>query len=247
MDDESVRKGLWEAVTEYASRGLRPYAVLFLIEIGLFFVVATLPFFPGEQALYTSQSNQLSNEFQGASLFTQFSGIFVNNLRIALFEMVPGLGAALFAFSLYATARILEVVAISDKVSPLLVVLLLLLLFPHSWIELPAYAVATGEGLFLLYALWAAVTEERSFSLRIEGWQFAINLVIVIVMLLVAALFESAEIQLGATLFWVTWLPFAGLIALAITLNRRLNKMRKESRAELSNEIKKDDSSHLSA
>jgi uncharacterized membrane protein SpoIIM required for sporulation len=247
LEDKRTSEGLRSALAAYASRGLLLYLALFIIEVGLFFLVATLPFFPGEQAFYTAQSNQLNNEFQGASLFTQFWGIFTNNFRIALLEMIPGLGVALFGFSLYATARVLEVIANTDNVSPLLVLFLLLLLFPHSWIELPAYAVATGEGLFLLYAIWSFATGSRRINLRDEGWQLAINFIIVAVMLLVAALFESVEIQLGAGLFWITWLPFAGLIALAVLLNKRLMKIKKEDVAELSSGEKMDDSSHLSA
>jgi uncharacterized membrane protein SpoIIM required for sporulation len=247
---EPEKAGLRGAITEFASRGLLLYVILFLIEVGLFFVVASLPFFPGEQAAYTSQSNQINNEFANASLFTQFWGIFTNNFRIAAIELIPGFGVLLFGFSLYATARILEVIAITDHTSPLLVLIVLLLLFPHSYIELPAYAVATGEGLFLLYAIlkWlrGRAAGRSLVNWSVEGWQFAINLVIVTVMLLVAALFESVEIQLGADLFWITWVPFAGLIALTIILNRRLKRIRKEKRAQLSTEIKMDDSSHLS-
>ncbi len=85
----------------------------FLVEVGLFFVGREPPFFPGEQAAYTSQGNQINNEFANASLFTQFWGIFTNNFRIAAIEMIPGFGVVLFGFSLYATARILEVMAVS--------------------------------------------------------------------------------------------------------------------------------------
>jgi len=249
---EPEKAGLRGAITEFASRGLLLYVVLFLIEVGLFFVVASLPFFPGEQALYTSQSNQINSEFANASLLTQFWGIFTNNFRIAALEMIPGFGVLLFGISLYATARILEVISITDGTSAVLVIIILLLLFPHSYIELPAYAVATGEGLFLLYAIirWLGGKARGGSAVNwnVEGWQFVINLIIVTVMLLVAALFESVEIQLGADLFWITWVPFAGLIALTIILNRRLNKIRKENRERLSSTgIKMDDSSHLSA
>jgi uncharacterized membrane protein SpoIIM required for sporulation len=217
------------AVKEFARRGLLLCVLLFLIEVGLFFAVSSLPFFPGEQALYTNQSNQIGTEFQNATLFTQFSGIFVNNYRIALIEMIPGIGLLFFAFSLYATARILEVISINDHASPLIVVLVLLLLFPHSWIELPAYAVATAEGIFLLYAIgkWLFDSNGRgSVRWSAELGQLAINLVIVTVMLAVAALFESVEIQLGL-LFWVTWIPFAVLIAVVLVLNYRLSRIRK--------------------
>jgi uncharacterized membrane protein SpoIIM required for sporulation len=230
------RARVWSsAVREFARRGLILCVALFLIEVVLFFVIPALPFFPGEQALYTNQSNQLSNQFQGASLYTQFSGIFVNNYRIALIEMVPGIGLLLFAFSLYATARVLQVISIGDGVSPLLVVLLLLLLFPHSWIELPAYAVATAEGIFLLVAVFRWLARiggaGKRVSWRAEGVQLGINIVIVTVMLLVAALFESVEIQLGDW-FWVTWIPFAGIIGIVLVFNRRLLRIRKKLEAE---------------
>lgn len=247
LGDETRDAGLGEAIRAYASRGLLIYFALFVIQYALYFVVANLPFLPGEQTLYTNQNNQITNEFQGASLLAQFSGIFVNNFRIALIQMIPGLGAVFFATSLYVTARVIEVIAVSDQVSPLVVLLLLILLFPHSWIELPAYAVATGEGLFLLYAIWGFATGGRNLKFRDEVWQFVINFSIVTVMLLVAALFEAVEIQLGATLFWITWFPFAGLIVPAVVLNRRLNEIRKVNRARLASTIKMDDSSHLSA
>lgn len=223
------------AVKEFARRGLLLCVLLFLIEVGLFFLVSSLPFFPGEQALYTNQSNQIGNQFQHATLFTTFSGIFVNNYRIALIEMIPGLGVLFFGFSLYATARILQVISISDHASPIIVVLVLLLLFPHSWIELPAYAVATAEGIYLLYAIvkWLFDSTGRaSVHWNHELGQLLINVGIVTVMLLVAALFESVEIQLGGLLFLVTWIPFAVIIAVVLLLNRRLMRIRRQTKGD---------------
>ena len=248
MDPEPPSSRLQGAVKEYATRGIRLYLLLFVIEVGAFFVIASLPFLPGEKAFFTSQSNQINNEFQGVGFLGQFWGIFTNNFRIAAIELIPGLGAVFFAISLYETARIIEAIAGTDQASPVLVLVLLLLLFPHSYLELPAYAVATGEGLVLAYAIarWLLATGPSPVSLKVEFWQLALNVVVVAAMLLVAAVFESAEIQLGAMWFWVTWLPFVGLVALAISLYRKLNKIRNETRAELSSEAKKDDSSHLS-
>ena len=195
MGVEPAKTGIGGAITEFASRGLLLYVALFLIEVALFFVVANLPFFPGEQSLYTSQSNQISNEFQGASLFTQFWGIFTNNLRIALLEMIPDSVPRCSDSLCTRRPGYLEVTAISDNVSPLLVLIVLLLLFPHSWIELPAYAVATGEGVYLLYAILRWLRGKgggrSAANFGAEGWQFLINLIIVTVMLLLAALFRS--------------------------------------------------------
>jgi hypothetical protein len=163
--------------------------------------------------------------------------------------MIPGLGSALFAFSLYSTARIIEVDALTQGVSPVLLVLFLFI-FPYSYLELPAYAVATGEGLYLSYAIlrWLFSTGGRPVDFRAEAWQLFVNIMIVAVMLTVAALFESVELQLlqdEPALFWVTWVPFAGIVALAIVLNRRLGRMRREKSSGLSSQLKREDSPHL--
>ena len=237
------------ALSEYASRGLLLFVLLFLIEVGVFLLVVSLPFFPGEKAIFVNQSNQIGSEFKNASLATQFFGIFTNNFRIGLIEMIPGVGSALFAFSLYSTARIIEVEALTQGVSPVLLVLFLFI-FPYSYLELPAYAVATGEGLYLSYAIlrWLFSTGGRTVDFRGEAWQLFVNIMIVAVMLAVAALFESVELQLlqdNPAFFWVTWVPFAGIVALAIVLNRRLGRMRREKRSELSSQLKREDSPHL--
>jgi uncharacterized membrane protein SpoIIM required for sporulation len=249
LEEEPARKGLMGAISEYASRGLLLFVLLFLTEVGVFLLVVSLPFFPGEKAIFVSQSNQIGSEFKNASLATQFFGIFTNNFRIGLIEMIPGLGSALFAFSLYSTARIIEVDALTQGVSPVLLVLFLFI-FPYSYLELPAYAVATGEGLYLSYAIlrWLFSTGGRPVDFRAEAWQLFVNIMIVAVMLTVAALFESVELQLlqdEPALFWVTWVPFAGIVALAIVLNRRLGRMRREKSSGLSSQLKREDSPHL--
>jgi uncharacterized membrane protein SpoIIM required for sporulation len=221
------------AVKQFARRGLLLCLVLFLIEIVLFFVVSNLPFnSSGEQTFYTNQTKQISDQFQNASLPAEFWLIFTNNYNIALRELIPGLGPLLFGATLYATARGLEVISINDHISPLLVVLVLLLFFPHSWIELPAYAVATAESIFLLVAVfkWLFDTGEGKVKWKAELGQFVIYLAIVTAMLLVAALFESVEIQIGL-LFWVTWIPFAGIMALVVVLYHRLQRIRESEKA----------------
>jgi len=233
---QEKRESVWDsALKVFAHRGLILIVLLFIIEITIFFVVSALPFFPGEQAAYANQSNQTGTQFQGASLPTQFWGIFSNNYGIALRELVPGLGLVNFALPLYATARVLEVVSVQDHVSPFVLVLVLLLLFPHSWLELPAYAVAAAENILIVYACvrWLADSKGSAVSWRSELGLFVINFVIITVMLFVAALFESVELQIGL-LFWVTWIPFAAIIVLVALLFRRLLRMtRKKDRPEI--------------
>jgi uncharacterized membrane protein SpoIIM required for sporulation len=161
-----------QAIRQFAVRGLLLCLTLFLIEVGLFFAVTSIPFLPGEHAFYTSQANALSNQTGSSTSPQLFVLIFTNNFRIALIEMIPVLGAIFFAISIYATARVTQAIAGIDNVPALVLVLLLLLIFPHSFIELPAYAVATAEGMYLLYASvrwWAGSAEgcgERSGSSR---------------------------------------------------------------------------------
>jgi len=214
-----------QAVRQFALRGLLLCATLFLIEVGLFFAVSSSPFFPGEHSAYTSAANQLGNQTSSSTAPQLFTMIFTNNLRIALIEMIPVFGTIFFAISIYATARVTEAIAgIQGIPAPL--VLLLLFIFPYSYIELPAYAVATAEGIYLLYALVVRL-RGRGGSLSGEAVQFGINLIIMTVMLAVAALFEAVTIEIRVY-FWITWVPFIGLVLVVLWLNRRLSRIRRE-------------------
>ena len=225
----------WErAIRQFAVRGLLLCLTLFLIEVGLFFFVSSTPYFPGEQTLYTSQANQLSSQVSNSTSYQLLFQIFTNNLRIALIEMIPIVGTIFFAISIYATARVTQAIAGIDGVPALFLVVLLLVVFPHSFIELPAYAVATAEGLYLFYAIvkWLGATREGDPGrMGRELWQLAINLTIVTVMLAVAAVFETVEIVLG-THFWITWVPFIGMVLGVLWLNRRLSKIRRDEDGE---------------
>jgi uncharacterized membrane protein SpoIIM required for sporulation len=231
------KKSPWKtAIKRFARKGLILCAVMFVVEVILFFGVSSLPFLPGEKTAYQSQSSQLSSQFQNASLPTTFWGIFSNNYRIALLEFIPLFGPFLFAFSLYATARILEVEAITYGL-PAAILGISLFLLPHSWLELPAYGVATAEGLLLVYAAvkWIFIPKARgTISASAEGAQFVLYLAIVTVMLLIAALFEASEIALGEAypnspgLPFLTWIPFAVILVVALKLYSHLRKIGNE-------------------
>ena len=180
------KKSIWDAALRaFTHRGLIVIALIFLIEIVLFFAISALPFYPGEQADYANQSKQIGAQVQGASLPTQFWGIFSNNYGIAIRELVPGLGLVIFSVSIYATARILEVISVQDHVSPFVLVLVLLLLFPHSWLELPAYAVAAAESILIVYAFvkWLSDSKGGAVNWRSELGMFVINGELVVVLI----------------------------------------------------------------
>lgn len=235
--EENKETFMQTAVKLFAKRGLMLCVILFLIEVALFLIISSLPFFPGEKAFYAGQEGSLNNEFKNATVTTEFWGIFTNNYQIALREFIPVLGPILFAASMYATARVLEIIALNQGVPALLVAFILLLLFPHSWIELPAYAVATAESIWLTYAAvkWLFDTKGRAINWTAELGQLLIYFAIVTVMLLVAALFESVEIALEIPsdpfLFLVMWIPFAAIIAVVSVLYLRLARLRRQLKA----------------
>ncbi|MDA4121679.1 MAG: stage II sporulation protein M [Thaumarchaeota archaeon] len=238
LSGELEGQSRWDrAVRDYAVRGLLLCLTLFLIEVGVLFLVPSIPFFPGEKGYYISQANQLSNTTSHASGPQLFYDIFTNNYRISLIEMIPGLGVIFFAISMYVTARVSLAIAFNEpQPVPGAVLVILLFILPHSYLELPAYAVATAEGLYLLYAIIKVLSNSRGGDegrMTKEVWQLGINVLIVTVMLAVAALFETTEIVLGAFNAFLTWIPFIGIAYLVYRLNKRLSEIRKEAQMQV--------------
>ena len=145
----------------FVSRRLTFFGVLFAAELAVFIVLPSIPFLRGEQQSYTQQAQQLGNMLNGRTFLEQTWVVYFNNLRVALVEMIPGLGAVVFGASLYDTARVTQAIALTQNLPAGLLVLLLFIL-PHSWIELSAYPVATGEGILFLNSLlrWLLREEE---------------------------------------------------------------------------------------
>ncbi len=210
----------------FADRRVIFFAVLFVLELAVFIVLPSTPFMPGEQQSYTQQAQQLGNTLSGRTFLEQTWYIYSNNLRVGLVEMVPGLGAVIFGASLYETARVTQAIALNQNL-PASLVVLILFIFPHSWIELSAYPVATGEGVLFLNSLLRWLLKDEKWRMRMELRQLVLAVGLVATMLLVAAVFEVAEIQLGLRGF-VLWGPFGVIVALTLLLRYRLLRARKE-------------------
>ena len=201
--------------------------VLFLAEIAVIFVIANAPFFPSELGTYENQYNTTSAVLnQGAA--GQVVGIFSNNFRVATVELIPLLGLFTFGLSLYETARIVEVIAIVKSVGVGLALANLFFL-PSTWLELPAYSIATAESIYLVYATylsfksgWAKFAREIRFLL--------VNVILVAGVLIVAAVFEVTEIQIEQgppqTQIYalLTWIPFVVVFAGVLTFWRRAKR-----------------------
>jgi uncharacterized membrane protein SpoIIM required for sporulation len=138
--------------------------------------------------------------------------LFSHNLLIALIETVPVLGAFLFFDSAFLTGQATQAIALSHAAPPTLYGALLFL-FPHTIVELSAYALAVASGSMLI----VAAGRKR---LRKEARVFVFELVGIALILLLAAAIETATIETGA-LSLILWLPVCLLIAwLTIALRR---------------------------
>lgn len=213
-----------ETVRRFVKRGLKVAAIVFLIELVFFVVTASVPFFSGEQQSYSQNAKQIANQLSGITPLGQVVEIFGNNLRVALIEFIPGFGALFFGASIYQTARITQAIALNMNFPPQLLLVILFLL-PHSWIELPAYAISTSEGIFLLYSAARWLASREPDRMRMEMGQLLLSIILVIVTLGVAAIFEVTEVQLGLTGL-AMWAPFGLLVAIALLLKRKYSGQR---------------------
>lgn len=213
-----------ETVRHFVRRGLKVVVIVFLIELVLFVTTASVPFFSGEQEWYSENAEQIVNRLSGATPLGQVVEIFGNNIRVALIEFIPGFGAVFFSASIYQTARITQAIALNlDFPSQILLVILFLL--PHSWLELPAYAISTSEGIFLLYSAARWLASREPGRMRMELGQLLLSIILVVVTLGVAAIFEVTEVQLGL-IGLAMWAPFGLIVAIALLLKRRYSGQR---------------------
>jgi uncharacterized membrane protein SpoIIM required for sporulation len=205
---------------------------LYVLELTLILVVSSSPFFPGEYNAYHSQYNSLTPILSNNAVL-QILDIFSNNFKVALLELIPVVGIALFGLSIYETARIVEVIGLVQKEGTG-AALITLFALPSTWLELPAYCIATVEGVFLAYAFvrvarngWGVFRREVRFVL--------VNILLIAIILIVAATIEVTEIQLetagsaaygqdGAIIAFLTWIPALIIIGWAIRFWRRARR-----------------------
>jgi hypothetical protein len=215
----TLRKVLASTVT-----GTWPKIVIlvFIVELVVLFLGSALPLSQSTVQQINSSNNQLAQTSGSLDLMARALFLFSNNFRIALFEFVPFLGWFFFGYSMYNTALAIEVIGMS-AIPPLPGPLVTLSLFfePHSWLELPAYAIATTQSFFLISTIG------RRSMFKFEVTRTGLVLVIVAVELAIAAIFESAEISLLSNLtadFVIPWAAFAVLVFLLILGRKKLLK-----------------------
>lgn len=209
----------WRNVLAAFSSGrVKLMVAVFLIEIALFFVFSGIPMSSAEyQAITSSSGYKQLDSIRAESFLARGLSIFENNYLLASIELVPLFGPALFVYVTYSTSRVLDAVGYGIP-GPLLV--LQILFYPHSWLELPAYAVAVTQSLLLTYAaIKRRLLEEALKTLFV--W------LCVGVELFFAALIETAIISLqsfGLLEPFLLWLPTAGIMYAGGLLYRRVQR-----------------------
>lgn len=183
----------------------------FGVELAIFFAGL---FVPIDQGTWGEVLNQTSSQFaaiESAEPAQVVFLIFSHNVVIALVEMVPVLGAAMFAYSIFTTGVVAQVILASNGVPGFFGALLLI--FPYSLVELSAYAVALGSGVMLLVA-W------RKRRLRLEAMVLLKEAAVVVGLLLAAAVMEEAT-SLSPPAGLALWLPTGLALAALIVAARR--------------------------
>ncbi|MEM1814283.1 MAG: stage II sporulation protein M, partial [Thermoplasmatales archaeon] len=98
-------------------------------------------------------------------------------------------------------------------------IFLSLAVLPHTWLELPSYAIAVSASIYLIYLL------SKRELLRSKGFKVLYMYLFVIIELVIAATFESVEIvlQTRGLVVLLTWIAAAPIIYLLILLFRKMN------------------------
>ena len=178
--------------------------VLF-IELVIFVSGLLTPLSSGEQQIIANQTSSQFAPIQSASLQEQVVYIFSHNLLIALAEMVPVFGAFLFVYSVHFTGLVTQAI-VAEKNLPGLAGLILFV-FPYTFVELSAYAIAVASGVMLI---WAGIMKHLVRELKV----FAIEAVVIVAVLFTAAAMEAATGSswiVGIALWIPTGLAIVGL------------------------------------
>ncbi|MDS0257002.1 stage II sporulation protein M [Thermoplasmatales archaeon AK] len=211
----------------------RIFITVFIIEIAIYLVVSSIEF-KNPQLLSQFESQQSS--IDSLSIAGMFISIFPHNLFAASLEVIPLIGQVFFLISNVETAMIISLEGGSLHINGLFI-FLSLAIFPHTWLELPSYAIATTSSISLIYGLL-----KRGYNRKEAGIQFIFFYLLIVLELGIAGIFESVEIYLertfpspqNVTYPLLLWIPAIPLLYLLIRLFRMVDRFSQASRGNRS-------------
>jgi uncharacterized membrane protein SpoIIM required for sporulation len=200
----------------FGSRRVLLFLAALMIELTIFFTAMAFPLDPVQQRLLYTEGQQLVQSVSGGSPLDMFSGIFLNNVRIALIEAIPFVGPVFLGYSIFYTGEVLQAFAVSSNPPvPPLILGVVTFIFPHALMEFAGYAVAVTAGVMLI---WAGIKKR----LRTEIKVYAQQVLIAGAILLVAGATETVEIVSSQTfLTLILWVPMAiGIVVIWVWLHK---------------------------
>ncbi len=197
---------------------------IFIVELIFMFFVSSIPMSHATAASLSNSSEPELDSIRNEPIFLRAVSIFSHNYEIATIEVIPVIGQIFFFISIYGTAVILDALAVMDSVTGP-IALLSLLFLPYSWLELPSYAIAAAEGIFLISSLF-----RKTFKTELRRALFV--WLLVGLELLLAGTFESWTIYLevyNPSALLETWIPYIIILAAFIITIRTVLKRIQES------------------
>jgi uncharacterized membrane protein SpoIIM required for sporulation len=193
--------------------------LMFIASQAILILAAVLPFFPGEEQIYTTILNNTRSEVAGASLFDEFRAIFLNNVQVAWGGAVPFLGTLSFGIASYNTGRVIQAIAIGDQF-PSSLVLAWLYILPHTWVEESSYPITTVAGILAITRWRSVAPDEFSRRLNRGSTKFVLALVGAALILMVAGFLEVLVSYIGYSVVTL-WVPLGAGYYLLVTRNRK--------------------------
>jgi uncharacterized membrane protein SpoIIM required for sporulation len=201
------------------TRFLTLVILMFVISQAILILAAILPFFPGEEQVYTTILNNTRSEVAGTSLFDEFRAIFLNNIQVAWGGGVPFLGTLSFGLASYNTGRVIQAIALGDQI-PSTWVLASLYILPHTWVEEASYPITTVAGILAVTRWRSVAPDEFGQRLNRGSTKFALALGGAALILMIAGFLEVlvSYIGYGAVALWV---PLGAGYYLLVMRNRK--------------------------
>jgi hypothetical protein len=180
--------------------------VLLATSIAIFFAAMAIPIDTSQQKTLLSEGKSLLQSATSGSSIETFVAIFLNNIRVALIEMIPAVGFVFWSVSLYTTGQVLQAFSLDANIPPFATGLITFA-FPHGLVEFAGYAFAVTESVMLIFS---GVKHRLRAELRIAGFE----ILLVAGTLVLAAVVETVEI-VSPGVGLLMWVPVI-LIVVAV-------------------------------
>ena len=181
---------LWKSSSPKRKRILTIMA-FFLLSLIVTIAGVLTPLSTEEAEEINKEMEQMQESVSNAGAFRGTAFIFGNNFMLCLLFFIPVAGPFFGCYVLYSTGVVIAAESISASMHPVFT-LLLLFIFPFTWLEFLVYSAAFAQSVWLT---WRIIQHKA----RRELINTCIMISICAVTLLVAAIIEITAIQAFST------------------------------------------------